>query len=97
MIVAEICLYGNREIGFDYLARTDAGFTADSMPGTGEPMRFESMTAAIWAADRELAPLAGRYVNIFAPGGERYTEARLGSIPSAGSLAWVPVPNEAAA
>ncbi len=99
-LVAEICLYGNNEIGFDFLAHGQGvalfGMTKElhTAPG-GTRLRFETTSQAIWAAQEGLRGLRGE-VAIHAPGGEMHAVARVGSIPSAGSLGWVRTESRAA-
>ena len=85
---ADICLYGNRTAGFDWLASHNGRLIEGGYdPERG--LRFGTITESIWAAQDALtADGAEGDVWIHAPGGELRARARLGEIPSAGSLRW---------
>lgn len=91
----EIALYGNREIGFDFLATPDCGasFVAGGWDPASAP-RYQLSTQALWAAQDALvaAGYDGADVAICAPSGRLVSHARIGSIPSFGSLAWCRAP-----
>jgi len=77
-LVATVCFYGNREIGFAYLAETEAlrganGFgtyTREVMDGS-KKMPHSTLTAGLFAALDEICSKLGRgargKVRIFAP------------------------------
>jgi len=96
-ITAEICLYGCRSAGFDYLARTqgDDGrpvFTAHSQPDPTR-LRYESPTECIFRAQRELVDAGARgTVAVYAPGGERVAYVELGAATYFGSMPWQAAP-----
>lgn len=85
-LVANVCFYGTHEIGFAYLAETEAehgaaGFgtyTRDVMSGERR-MPHESLTEALWhALDAIRAHGFQRgLVRVFAPGGELYADVSL--------------------
>lgn len=94
-LVAEVCLYGNRETGAGWLARTAEG----AMLGTGDPKAARSFTDAVWLACdavRRLRSMAGHAhahtgtVRVFAPGGERMADTDLNRPATYGDLHWVP-------
>ncbi len=88
-VVAEICMYGTRAHGFDYLARHAGGFTAGSWDSRGA-MRFDSATILVWRAVDELreAGLVG-LVAIHTPDGERTAIVDLANVPAFGDLRFV--------
>jgi hypothetical protein len=95
-VVAEICLYGARRAGFDYLAcylhAATSRFTPNSQPDPTK-LRYELLTDCIFRAQRELidAGLSGT-VAVFAPDGERFAHVELGECTYFGSMPWQPAP-----
>jgi hypothetical protein len=101
---AEICLYGCRSAGFDFLACTSyfapSGeskvlFTPNGMEAP--KLRYESCTEALWAALEDLldyAIIGDGVIAVFAPGGERvaYATASELSGTSYGSMKWEAAP-----
>jgi hypothetical protein len=88
-LIGDVGLYGNREIGFGWLASHKGGLI-----GTGEP-GHDSMTTAIWSAVDALRSegLDGTgMIVIYAPGGERCAVYRLDSVPTVGQMTWRPAP-----
>lgn len=86
---AELCLYGTRDAGFGWIARTGDGV----LLGDGE-LRFDSVTVAVWTAQQALTD-AGAWkcpVVIFEPGGRRMARSSVGSVPSYGLLVWETAP-----
>lgn len=94
---AEICLYGSRSAGFDFLATTPADgevrFTADGMKADGR-LRFDSLTEAVWTAVDAIrgAGVAAGTVAIYAPSGEHVALADLRHVPAFGDLKWQAAP-----
>ena len=87
-MLAEICLYGNRQTGAGWLA-----VFADRMAGDGEPVADRSFTEAVWLAAEALKKLgAPGKVAIYAPGGEKMAICDLSRVPSYGDLRWQPAP-----
>ena len=89
-LTAEVCLYGNREIGFSYLAmgRDDDRPFGPYNPVSGV-MNFHSVTEAVWMAAQEIRDRGiDGTVRIFAPGGQRYSDAPITSVPAFGDLTW---------
>jgi len=78
-LVATVCFYGNREIGFAYLAETEAlrgangfgSYTREVMDGS-KKMPHESLTEGLWSAldavRGKLGDGARGTVRVFAPG-----------------------------
>lgn len=93
-VVADISLYGNREIGFGWLAGTDGG----QLYGTGEPVAGQSCTdcvfqaAARLAGDRRFARNHKAIVRIFEPRGQMMAEMKLHSPTYFGNLKWQVAP-----
>lgn len=97
-IVAEVCLYGTRAVGFSYLARLEGGPLLEG-GGIGDEKRpgtFGTCTEAVWSAVRELriaSNAAGRVLSgtvaIFEPNGRRAL-ADVDRVPAFGELAWEP-------
>lgn len=92
-LVAEICLYGNHEIGAGWLANTGTDLLGD-----GEPFQDRTFTSAIWSAleaIREARPdlnKRGNVVAIYTPGGTNRVLVDLSQhVPSFGQLAWIPM------
>lgn len=91
-LTASICLYGNREFGFYTLSDTSDGRMFGKGPEQGGK-RVDSATLAIWNAQSELeaAGLAGAPVSIhmdLSNGVPMVALAKVGAIPSFGSLKW---------
>lgn len=86
-LVGEICLYGSGLCGVGWLARGES----TPLMGNGEPVNGRSLTEAAWQAAEALrsAGLDG-VVAIYAPGGDCVALARLGNVPTFGSLNWRP-------
>lgn len=90
----EICLYGNRETGAGWIARSADG----RMAGDGEPRSGRSFTAALWlAADslkmliRVLSPRTHTWAWVYEAGGERRARISLmEALPYFGALEWEP-------
>lgn len=95
MFAAEICFYGNRDSGFDFLALTAAGFTAESQPSP-EVLRFDSITDAFFRAVKSLEAAdvgPDTEVAVFMPGGDRMARFVLAEPPmGVGSLKTEPAP-----
>lgn len=94
-VVADICLYGNRETGAGFIAQAVDG----RMFGNGEPLASRSFTEAVWLAVDELrrAGVERGQLRIFAPGGERMATVEIGGLkdrrlPYFGELSWGPAP-----
>lgn len=87
---AEICLYGNREIGAGWLARTPDG----RLLGDGDPVEGRMFTEAVWQAQDalEAAGVKGGRVRIFAAGGQRMAEEYLTHRAYFGDLKWTAAP-----
>lgn len=93
-LVAEICLYGNRETGAGWLARMEDG----ALLGNGEPKAGRSNTEAVWRAcdqiGRVLGMCGGRprnaTVRVFASGGDLMADTSLTNPATFGDLKWVP-------
>jgi hypothetical protein len=95
-IVAEVCLYGARHVGFDYLACSSSGlytrFTPNSQPDPTR-LRYESLTDCIFRAQRELIEIGlSGTVAVYEPGGERVAYVDLGACTYFGSMPWQPAP-----
>lgn len=89
-IVAEICLYGNREVGSGWLASVPGGH----LLGDGEPRSYWSLTDALWMAVGELRVMgvASGAVRIFAPGGRFAADVKLSEVGYYGNLPWKAAP-----
>jgi hypothetical protein len=94
MLLAEICLYGNMEVGAGWLVRTHDG----KMAGTGEPRQTadgpESFTVAVYKAClwlRDNGYKSGD-VRIFAPGGRKMAEMPVQSFRYYGAIKWKAAP-----
>jgi len=93
---SEIYLYGSRVAGFGYIGVIHRGrdqqTLTDSWSGGVEGLRYPTVTAALWAADAALVEAGirgGTELFLVAPGGEMVSWARVGCLPSFGSIAWV--------
>lgn len=88
-IDAEICLYGNHDIGAGWLARIDKD---RRMFGDGEPCEGRSFTEAVYmAAGTLVANGCKGYAMIYDPTGRRQARVRLGGhIGYYGDLPWEP-------
>lgn len=104
-LVGDVCLYGNRDRGFHYLARVgergellQAGdpdaYPADRAACVEKRGTFGTQSEAIWHAiaamrDRGL-PRRG-LVRLYAPGGTMVADVDVSAhVPSFGSLGWRP-------
>lgn len=89
-VVADICLYGNRETG--------AGFLGVRYPhgqsfGTGDPVKGRSFTDALFLAMSEVPPVRGGVVRVFDAGGERTTTLSVNlAVPYYGDIVWREAP-----
>lgn len=88
--IADICLYGNRETGAGWLARTNDG----TLLGDGEPNPARNFTEAVWLATDAIVGhvRAGGKARVFAPGGERMAIIDLHHPGWFGRLVWEPAP-----
>lgn len=88
-IVAEICLYGNSQVGIGYLATEKA---YNRTHGTGEPCSGRGATGAVFLAcdDLKRAGCPDGLVRVFAMGGERMADIDLCNPPYFGDMKWVP-------
>lgn len=85
---AGICLYGNKDVGYGYMAAVGAGAPFGEAPPEGS-MPYENCTEALWAADRALRDRgATGTARVYCPGGDRVAEVELGKVPSYGWLRW---------
>jgi len=104
-LVAEICLYGTRAVGFAALASiptdgkrqiVEVGWKNDAGDPPGSPRTrpaMETVTEAIWLAVSEIDARIGSrgLVRIFDVAGTRYVDLPLGNVPSYGSIqGWTP-------
>jgi hypothetical protein len=83
--VADICLYGNHDIGAGYLVST----RNNGILGDGEPKESRSMTEAVWLAQSELRLVEpkGR-IRIFAAGGRMMAWLGVQETTYYGNLKW---------
>jgi hypothetical protein len=90
MIVADICLYGNRETGAGWLAQLADG----RLLGDGEPRKNWSANDATWIACMKIqeAGLKSGRVRVFMAGGQRMAETDLCRPGYFGQLEWRPAP-----
>lgn len=89
-LVASICLYGNHDVGFDYLAELpDGSLWGQSSP---EILRFETATDCLMSfrADLSERDIYRGTVMVFAPGGRSvaYHELHAAKPMYFGSLKW---------
>lgn len=98
--VGEVCLYGNRDKGFGYIVRDDAGALADGGFDAEDrltyPTSCESVTTAIFLAGEKLramvaerhprARMKTRAVWVYEPSGGLRALVDLDSLPTAGAL-----------
>lgn len=94
-LVGDVCLYGNRDRGFHYLARVGE---KGRLLGAGDPTEagvpFSSLTETVWHAidamrANGLPPKGG--VRLYAPGGTQIVDVEVSrAIPAAGELSWRP-------
>lgn len=81
---ATICLYGNWDIGFGYIA-----VLGDKTFGDGEPVKFRSCTDCVWLACEELIAAGfDGLVEIYAAGGERRAVSHVRKVGYFGNLKW---------
>lgn len=88
-LVAELCLYGNRETGAGFIL----AYADGTMYGDGEPKGpHYSFTACIWDCVREAFAMKGRgLVRVFDAGGERMADVVAGELaPTYGMMKWQP-------
>lgn len=90
--VADVCLYGNTQIGFGYLTRVES---TGKMTGDGEPKEGRSCTDCLHLAkaDLEAQGIAGKaQIAIFMAGGERVSYVGIQDVTYFGSLKWEVAP-----
>src|SRR5262245_33682800 len=87
-VAAEVCLYGTREIGAGWLARTADG----TLFGDGEPRQGHTFTDALWIACKAMreAGVQGRTVRVFSPDGLRMADTIIDRPAYYGDLKWRP-------
>ena len=85
-VVADICLYGTRDIGIGWLAQVIGG----KLLGNGEPIRNQTSTEAVWLACHAINydGISSGRVRIFAPRGEKMAVADLNHPGYYGDLKW---------
>lgn len=86
--LVSICLYGNRQVGFDHLTQVDGG-EIFGQPSP-EVLRYGTLTEALVSARvdcRERGIYRAR-VEVFAPGGDLRAETELEDLFSFGALKW---------
>lgn len=93
--VAEICLYGNMEVGAGWIVSIANGTKCGLLLGDGDPVKDRPMTAAVWLAVeaiKEKGVVKGT-VRIFMAGGARCADVELSKpIPYFGELPWTAAP-----
>jgi hypothetical protein len=86
----DICFYGNRNVGFDFLATLNGEIFGQPSP---EVLRFGTLTECLFTALRELRERGARgTVALYAPGGELCSSVKVGEFVSWGSLKWTAAP-----
>lgn len=86
----DVCFYGNRSVGFDFLATLNGEIFGQPSP---EVLRFGTLTECLFTALRELGERGARgMVTLYAPGGELCSSLKVGEYASWGSLKWTAAP-----
>ena len=85
-IVAEICLYGNHQIGAGWLARLENG----ELLGDGEPRQGRCFTSAVWLAADEVRKHVSQsgYAWVYAAGGRMRAKIEIAHVGYFGNLPW---------
>lgn len=93
-VVADICLYGNSQIGAGWLVAMNPEVVvvpvgSKGLIGTGDPVEGQSFTEAVFQAMDHVLAAAGQVtgqVRIFHPGGETMTVVQVGDFLNYGTL-----------